>query len=55
MSEDIIEKQKSLQSGTCVGFGTAFKVPLIVKMEMPNPAPSSGNCDIARTWQVNPR
>ena len=23
-----------------------------VKMEMPNPAPSSGNCDIANTWSI---
>ena len=53
ISADIVEKQKSLQSGTCVGFGTAFKVPLIVKMEMPNPAPSSGNCDVAKTWSIN--
>lgn len=53
ISAEIVEKQKSLQSGTCVGFGTAFKVPLIIKMEMPNPAPSSGNCDIVNTWQVN--
>ncbi|MBP3921150.1 MAG: ATP-binding protein [Bacilli bacterium] len=52
ISAEIVEKQKSLQSGTCVGFGTAFKVPLIIKMEMPNPAPSSGNCDIVNTWQI---
>lgn len=52
ISAEIVEKQKSLQAGTCVGFGTAFKVPLIIKMEMPNPAPSSGNCDIVNTWQV---
>ena len=53
ISAEIVEKQKSLQSGTCVGFGTAFKVPLIIKMEMPNPAPSSGNCDVATTWSIN--
>ena len=53
ISAEIVEKQKSLQSGTCVGFGTAFKVPLIIKMEMPNPAPSSGNCDVANTWAIH--
>ena len=50
---EIVEKQKSLQAGTCVGFGTAFKIPLIVKLEMPNPQPSSSNCDVVNNWQVN--
>ncbi len=53
ISAEIVEKQKSLQAGTCVGFGTAFKIPLIVKLEMPNPEPSSGNCDVVGNWQVN--
>lgn len=52
ISNEIVEKQKSLQAGTCVGFGAAFKIPLIVKMEMPNPEPSSGNCDVVANWQV---
>ena len=50
ISDEIVEKQKSLQSGTCLGFGTAFRIPLIVKMEMPNPAPWSGNVDVVRIW-----
>ena len=53
ISAEIVEMQKSLQPGTCVAFGKAFKVPMIVKMDMPNPAPSSSNCDIFSTWQVN--
>jgi len=52
ISADIIEKQKSLQSGTCVAFGDIMKIPMIVKMEMPNPAPFSGNCDIFARWMV---
>ncbi len=53
ISEEIVEKQKSLQSGTCLAFGGAFQIPLIVKMEMPSPAPSSGNCNVATTWNGN--
>lgn len=53
ISDEIVEKQKTLQSGTCLGFGMAFKIPLIVKMEMPNPAPWSGNCDVATIWNGN--
>ena len=52
ISAEIVEKQKSLQPGTCVAFGQAFKVPMIVKMQMPNPAPHSSNCDVVNMWQV---
>lgn len=53
ISDEIVEKQKTLQSGTCLGFGMAFKIPLIVKLEMPNPAPWSGNCDVVTIWNGN--
>jgi len=52
ISADIVEKQKSLQPGTCVAFGPAFKIPMIVKMKMPSPAPQSSNCDVINTWTV---
>ena len=50
ISDEIVEKQKTLQSGTCLGFGSAFKIPMVVKMEMPDPAPWSGNCDVVSFW-----
>lgn len=50
ITDDIIEKQKTLQAGTCLGFGLGFKIPLIIKMEMPDPAPLSGNCDVVKVW-----
>ena len=50
ISDEIVEKQKSLQSGTCLAFGSAFKIPLIVKLKMPNPVPLSGNCDVVNIW-----
>ncbi len=52
INANIIEKQKSLQAGTCVAFGNAFKVPIIVHFEMPDPAPQSGNCDVVSNWQI---
>ena len=51
ISSDIVEKQKVLQPGTCVGFGSAFKIPMIVKLEMPNPMPYSSNCDVSSCWK----
>ena len=50
ITNEIIEKQKSLQAGTCLGFGLGFKIPLIVRMKMPDPAPLSGNCDVVNIW-----
>ena len=53
ISEEIVEKQKTLQAGTCLAFGQAFKIPLIVKLEMPNPEPKSGNADVVNIWDGN--
>lgn len=53
ISADIVEKQKTLQPGTCMAFGGAFKIPTIVRMKMPDPAPSSSSCDVYNTWKAN--
>lgn len=52
VSHDIIEKMKILQPGTCVAFGSAFKIPMIVKMEMPSPSPYSSSCDVSHFWDA---
>ena len=52
ISADILDKQKVLQPGNCVCFGGAFKIPMIVKMEMPNPMPFSSNCDVSGCWKL---
>ena len=53
ITEEIIEKQKGLQPGYCLGFGSAFKVPLIIKMDLPNPVPNSDNVNIMKEWSIN--
>lgn len=52
ISADVIEKQKSLQAGTCVAFGRMMRIPMIVKMQMPNPEPQSSNASIYDKWIV---
>ena len=52
ISKEIVEKQKTLQPGTCMSFGKAFKIPTIVRMQMPNPEPSSSSCNVVESWQV---
>ena len=53
ISADVIEKQKALQSGTCVAFGRMMKVPMIVRMDLPNPEPHSSNASIYDKWMVD--
>ena len=50
INTDIVDKQKELQSGSCLAFGSAFEVPAIVKLELPNPPPLSNNSNIIRFW-----
>ena len=50
VSEETIEKIKNLLPGTAIVFGTAFKVPLLVKLDLPNPMPKSTSVDIVNKW-----
>ena len=50
ITDEVVEKMKGLQSGTCVAFGSAFKLPTIIRLEMPNPQPMSQNVDVSRLW-----
>lgn len=50
ITDEIVERMKGLQPGTCVSFGSAFKLPTIIKMEMPHPEPLSQNVDVSRLW-----
>ena len=51
ISSDIIDKLNSLQSGTLVAFGNAFKIPVLIRMDLPNPLPYSSNCDVLNRWR----
>ena len=53
ITDDIIKRLKILQPGNCISFGNAFKVPVIVKFDLPDPRPSSDSCDVSRIWFVN--
>jgi len=50
ISSDVIEKMKILQPGNCVAFGGAFKIPMISKLDMPDPMPYSTNCNVSSCW-----
>ena len=50
ISEDIIDKMKVLTPGSCVAFGSAFKIPMIISLDMPSPRPYSASCDVSTYW-----
>ena len=49
----LTNKIKTLHPGTCIMFGTAFKLPTIAILDKPNPTPLSQSCDINKTWYLN--
>lgn len=53
IDESTINKIKSLHPGTCMIFGNAIKLPVIVNMDIPEPEPLSNNCNIVKTWYIN--
>ncbi len=53
ITNDIVSKLRILQPGVCIGFGSAFKLPVLIKVKMPNPSPSSDSCDITNIWFVD--
>ena len=50
ITRDDLERLKTLRKGMCLAFGSAFHIPLIAKLDMPNPAPASSNVDISNLW-----
>ena len=50
ITDDTIEKQKALQVGNCLAFGSGFRIPIIVRLDMPNPMPQSNSCDVVEKW-----
>ena len=52
ITNEIVKRLRILQPGHCIAFGSGFKVPVMIKMEFPEPAPSSSSCDISSVWFI---
>ena len=50
VSLETVQKLKNLTPGTAMVFGVSFKLPLIVRMDLPNPMPQSTSVDIDKMW-----
>ncbi len=55
VTDEIMKKIRVLQPGSCIAFGLAFKIPVIIQFKMPNPTPSSDSCDVSKIWFVTKR
>ena len=53
VSNEIVQKLKTLKPGNCVAFGSAFKVPTFAYVEKPNPTPLSNNVDMSKVWRTS--
>ncbi len=45
-----VEKLKTLRPGTALVFGSAFHIPLMTKLNLPDPLPQSTNVNLKATW-----
>lgn len=50
VTDETLEKIKTLHPGMGLVFGTAFKIPLLVKFPLPNPLPISTSLKIDDLW-----
>ena len=50
ISEESLEKLKTLNPGTAFVFGSGFKVPLLVRLDLPTPMPESTSLSVDKLW-----
>ena len=50
VTNETLERIKTLRPGMAMVFGSAFKIPLICKFDLPNPMPQSTSVNIEDKW-----
>ena len=50
ISSEVVLQLKNLKSGNCIAFGSAFKVPTVMYIDLPDPRPLSNNVDLEVVW-----
>ena len=53
VSEEIVLQLKNLKPGNCIAFGSAFKVPTVMYLPIPDPLPLSNDVDLETIWYEN--
>ena len=55
ITDEIVMQLKNLKPGNAIAFGSAFKVPTSLKIDMPNPIPLSSNVNLQAVWYMTPQ
>lgn len=55
ISSEVVLQLKNLKPGNCIAFGSAFKVPTIMYVDLPDPRPLSNNVDLEKVWYQEPK
>ena len=50
VSDEIVLQMKNLKPGNAIAFGSAFKVPTVLYIPLPDPMPLSNNVDLEKVW-----
>lgn len=50
VSDEIVLQMKNLKPGNAIAFGSAFKVPTVLYIPLPDPMPLSNNVDLESVW-----
>ena len=53
ITDEIIKKLRVLQPGNCIAFGSAFNLPVMIKIDKPTPPHSSSSVDISKNWFID--
>ena len=54
ITNEVVLELKNLKPGNCIAFGSAFKVPISMHIELPNPRPLSNNVNLQTVWYSRP-
>ncbi len=55
VTSEIVLQLKNLKPGNAIAFGNAFKVPITLKIDKPNPEPLSNNVNLEDVWFRQPQ
>jgi len=50
ITSEILLQLKNLKPGNCIAFGSAFKVPTSLHIDLPDPQPLSNNVNLEKVW-----
>lgn len=53
ITSELVLQLKNLKPGNCIAFGSAFKVPVSMYIDLPNPRPLSNNVNLEEVWYQN--